>query len=480
MLRKIYQWRKRGRIPMLFLFAAVFGVCPGATVQAAGTEPLPIYTYEDLLQIAEDPGGSYILMDHIDMEGLAWEPVDFSGSFDGNGFSLLNLAVEEVGAGTAETYDGNYKVYDTSFAGFFGILKGAEVSDLHLVNLKVQVETDQPCFIGGIAGYSQDSTVRGCSIQGRLELSAHDRMFGVGGIVGYGSGLIQQTSAEVTLVCTDTDAASRDEQFMGGAYAAGYMDLDQCDVVVDGYGSDHGYVHDGGLVGMYIFYPRGLDYHGRVTDNRVRGRITFFEDNTDRRAYCSGYMGEIMNWDFTNSGNSADFERNEVFDYSVDLKPDMCADAVHRETVTEPGCDTFGFTTIQCGGCGYTYTDRYTLYRHSVEEWSVSKAPTTKEPGTRTGVCALCGKVLEEVVPKLDLSVVRDSLEESGILDVLGTGIFVGVEGQAAEEDSPSGERDVLEVFRQPAVIAVIIVLVLLLAVGEILIFKDRKGPGGR
>ncbi len=485
MLQEIHKLTRVCRIPAALLLAAALAA--GCAIASYAAEPeqasessegkqcVEIYTYEDLLQVAEDPAGSYILMDNIDMEGLAWTPVDFSGVFEGNGFSLLNLSVNSIGAGTADTYDGNYKVYDTSFAGLFGILRGAEVSNLNLVNVKVQVETDNPCFIGSIAGYSEDSTVRGCSIQGRLELSAHNQMFGVGGIVGYGSGMIEQTAANVTLICTDTDAATRDEQFMGGAYAAGHIDLNECSVTIDGYDSDHGYVHDGGLVGMYIFYPRGLEYWGRITNNTVSGMITFFEDNTNRRAYCSEYVGEIMNWDFTNSGNSAEFVRNETFDYSMDLKPDMCADAVYTETVTEPGCDTFGYTTIQCSGCGYAYTDHYTLYRHSVEEWVVTEEPTVLHTGVRTGTCALCGKVMEEEVAKLDPSEVPAPSAEAAEPEDVPEGTLAAADGPAAEDEAAES-RNAMEIFKNPVVIGVIVVLALILVAGEIVVFRDRKG----
>ena len=227
----------------LILLALAAAMIPAA--RAAEGEFTEIGTYEQLLQIAADPSGSYRLTDDIDMAGRAWEPVEFSGVFDGGGHALLNLEIDRVGDGLEDVYDGNYKVYGARFAGLFSALKGAEVSDLSLVNVKVKVETDEPCFIGGIAGYSEDSVIRSCRVQGRLELTAHDRMFGVGGIVGYGSGLIRDAQADVTLICTDTDAETRDEQFMGGAYAAGYLDLEGCRVTIDGYDSDHGYVHNG-------------------------------------------------------------------------------------------------------------------------------------------------------------------------------------------------------------------------------------------
>ena len=181
-----------------------------AIARAAGEEPVTgIYTYEDLLALAEAPSGRYRLMDNIDMAGRAWTPVDFSGELDGNGYALLNLEVETLGAGTATTYDGNYKTYDTHFAGLFGTLTDARVFNLELCNVKVKVEADTPCFIGSIAGYSEHSLIEGCRVTGILELSAHDRMFGVGGIVGYGSGSMRPEAAQAFLdYLTTADAGA--------------------------------------------------------------------------------------------------------------------------------------------------------------------------------------------------------------------------------------------------------------------------------
>ncbi|MDE7271405.1 MAG: hypothetical protein K2N81_13150, partial [Acetatifactor sp.] len=303
-----------------------------------------------------------------------------------------------------------------------------------------------------------------------LELRAHDRMFGVGGIVGYGNGLIEQTSADVTLICIDTDADTRDEQFMGGAYAAGYLDLNECNVIIDGYDSDHGYVHNGGLVGMYIFYPKGTAHEGRITNNTVQGRIRFFEDNTDRRAYCREYLGEVMSWNLKNSDNSAVFERDEVFDYTIDLRPDMCVDASHTETVTEPGCNTFGYTTITCDGCGYAYTDFYTLYQHSVEEWTTIQSPTQFNTGVQSGVCVRCGVVVEEEMPMLEYEEPSTPAETPALTETEQT-------NASGEEDSSVAEtkNDIPSFLRKPVVISVAAALILLLVIGGAAVWRGKR-----
>lgn len=380
--------------------AIAFGM--GRNVKADGNESFQATEISDvqgLLGMAREPDGSYVLIADIDMAGVEWKPFTFHGTLDGNDHAILNLTIGETGEAVRETFDGNMKVYDTYFAGVFDEFSGGVIRNLSLINLRIDVETDQPCFIGGFAGYMEDAVIENSSVQGSLELWAHDRMFGVGGMIGYGKGKIRETTADVTLVCVDTDIATRDEQFMGGVCAAGYPDINGCTVQIAGFDSDHGYVHDGGLVGMYMFYPKGTKYKGSITDNHVTGKITFFEDNKNRRAYCNGFIGEIMNWDFENGRNKDAFTRDEVFQYDRDLFPHDCENPVMKEEVTEPGCE-FGYTTFTCETCGYTEREHYTLKQHAYE-WVTLREPTQQEEGLREGTCRDCGAKTQESIPKL-------------------------------------------------------------------------------
>lgn len=385
----------------ILLLGILTGVKP-LTAKAEG-DTITISTYEDLLAIKDNPTGNYVLANDIDMSGKAWEPLDFSGNFDGNGHAILNVTVNSISQTTALTYDGNMISYDTYFAGFFGLLKNANVSNLKLVNEKVEINTEVPCFVGGITGYIEDSHISNCSISGRLSLTINAKMFGVGGAVGYGHGYVDDTNIDVTMVNVDTNKAERDEQFMGGAVGAGYVDVGGCNIKLKGYDSDHGYVHDGGIVGMYIIYPFGTSHYGYIKNCNVDGVISFFEDNTDRRAYCSEYIGEIMNWEFEYTGNTNTFTRDETFDYSKDLYPDMCESPQYNEVITESTCDSYGYTTYTCGTCGYSYTDNYTLPSHKIDNYTITKEPTYDSQGVKTGTCSLCGQEITMATDSLKL-----------------------------------------------------------------------------
>lgn len=397
---------KRRILSALLLLALL--ICVSLSAFAAETEETepdatPIYTAEDLMAIRENPAGSYILMADLDMTGIEWKAIDFSGSFDGNGHAILNLTLSQPGDEMPDSCDGNLKLYETTWFGLFGTMRGAEVKNLQLLNVRAVVEWDSPCFVAGIAGYAEDCTITNCTVTGSLELRAHDRIFGVGGIVGFGSGTISDCAVDMTLITVDTDDQTKDEQFLGGVYATGYIDVLNCRVAIDGYVSEHGYVHCGGIVGMYLDYPLAYGEFGRINDNYVSGKITFFEKTNSRRAYCEPFIGEPLvsycNWD----GNEHDFQKDERDTYDVELRPELCAEPVYAETVIAPGCDTYGYTEYTCQSCGYAYTDHFTPFRHTVTTWTITQEPTTDAEGKSVGYCDGCGLEFERTEPVLEI-----------------------------------------------------------------------------
>ena len=239
-----------------------------------------ISTYEDLKAIANKPDGKYYLASDIDMAGRDWTPVTFNGTLDGNGHEIKNLSLTKKGSAVRDTYDGNLKSYQTSLVGLFDVIENAVITDLTLSSVYVEYDTDEPCFAGTIAGYMGNSKIINCIVTGDVYLRAHEKMFGVGGVAGYGYGLLENVQADVTLVCIDTDRNTKDEQFMGGLIGAGYPDIVSCTVDIDGYVSEHGYVHNGGMLGLYMFYPEGTTHKGQIIHNRTYGKITFFEDRS--------------------------------------------------------------------------------------------------------------------------------------------------------------------------------------------------------
>ena len=130
-----------------------------------GTEKKPfiIKTSKHLDFIREENSGLYFkLANDIDLHNKNWLPIEnFSGTFDGNGYTIYNLRVERD---------------DISYRGLIGQLSGT-VKNLTISGLKIKGEN-----IGAIAGKVNYGTVDNCKVI--LTDSSMLRGTCVGGIAG--------------------------------------------------------------------------------------------------------------------------------------------------------------------------------------------------------------------------------------------------------------------------------------------------------
>ena len=413
----------------LFSGAAIFGVpqtvyaADGATdvvtIGAMSAEAIPVSTAEDLRLLSDKPDASFVLTNDIDMSGMDWTPIPFSGTLDGNGHGIYNLKVTRFGNDTAPTVDGNAKGYDSVLAGLFSVLDGADIHNLTIRGADINVRVEQHCFAGVLAGWMKNTRVTDCVIEdSRVTLTAacmpeadQDRKScnsGVGGIAGFGavdvddSGIntVSGCQVGVTLIFDDQcDPSLKVEEFLGGIVSAGCVEILDCRMDIQGYAACRGYAHNGGLVGMLYDYA-GADNKGTGTELRifgcqVSGAITFFEDNRDRRAYCDPYVGEKMTWPrYSNVHQS--FKNNEVFDYKTTPNPEKCAQPQIADTVIPGSCEAWGYTTHTCAECGNTWTDSFTPKVHELGNWETVALPKGGIDGLMEQRCVKCGEIVEQ------------------------------------------------------------------------------------
>ncbi|MBR1686879.1 MAG: hypothetical protein IJ708_17300 [Clostridia bacterium] len=329
------------------------------TFPALAEKATEIRTVQELEAIRDNPSGDYVLMANIDLEGVDWTPFAFSGTLNGNGCTLYNLHVTREGEEHRVTRDGNLIEYDTTFAGLFSVMEQATVTGVHFLGAHVEIENESHCYAGVLAGYMDHSTISDCSIDGRISMASYGKNAGIGGLIGYGCGTFSGCSATIEMVYEDRYSAGRCEMFMGGLLGCGVVDLIENTVVIDGYDSCRGYVHNGGLVGMY--YQCGMDYpRGEMARNTVTGRIIFFEDNPDRRSYVRAFIGEPLQTPAREYGNRDSFRRPVVWDYSKVLSPEACDVPDYVDTLEAPGEATWGYALHTCSVCGYAWKDHYT------------------------------------------------------------------------------------------------------------------------
>ena len=380
---------------MLLLLGMTFPV-PEAVDPAVG-----VASREDLIRIAENPGGSYVLTADVDLGGEAWTPIPFSGTFDGAGHTIGNLTVTAPGADLAVTYDGNRKQYETVCAGLFSAATGAAIRDLNLLNVKIDVDTDRHCFIGAVAGYAKETTVSNCTVTARETLKLTSVNAGVGGVIGFSEDCtVENCSVEAELQFIDTNRDVLCEEFLGGVFACGYGTVSECSVYLRGYADIYGYAHNGGVIGMFKI-PRDIKKKNfSVHDSTVDVEIRFFEVTPSKRAYCKAIIGED-NKKACNLVRNKELHFKHEYSRTPDPKrPEACADPDYAAVVTEPTCSSWGYTTYTCTHCGYSYRDDYTLPAHA---YTAQTFPATcLAEGRTVYTCRYCGDTYEETLPIAD------------------------------------------------------------------------------
>lgn len=157
-----------------------------------------IYNAAGLQYMAQYPDGNYILADNIDLQGAEWTPISlFSGTFDGNGYTISNLTISQSVPNSSAGKEFNQ--------GFFGGTSAESVvNDLALRNVTLNAAADAQ-FIGLVAGTARgtitDCTVTGTIADTRTDLSGNNIYIGV--LVGRTTKDTQPTTGGTTLTSAD-------------------------------------------------------------------------------------------------------------------------------------------------------------------------------------------------------------------------------------------------------------------------------------
>ena len=121
----------------------------------------------------------------IDLTGVTWEPIGYSGSYyfagnyDGGGHSITNAV--STGKVDPEGY---------ATAGIFGWVAFGSVENLHVKNANfVATGQNNYSYVGGIAGVCYGSSIENCSVvNSSLESKHNNNNNCAGSIVGYSTG----------------------------------------------------------------------------------------------------------------------------------------------------------------------------------------------------------------------------------------------------------------------------------------------------
>ena len=192
------------------------------SMNGSGTtsDPYIITSAEQLSEIRDNLTASYKLANDINLEGIDFLPignkdVPFTGTFDGSGYTIKNLKINQpngyyVGlfGGTNNATIKNLNISDANVVGKShtgGLIGYASDSNGKSTISNCSVNGSSTVtgggYTGGLVGYSSNSndksTISNCSVTGSSTVTGSSY---TGGLVGYGSGLIEKSFTTTNVV----------------------------------------------------------------------------------------------------------------------------------------------------------------------------------------------------------------------------------------------------------------------------------------
>lgn len=199
---------------MLFSSVALFTV--NLVADTAASTAIPIYDEEDLKNMSMS--GNYILVKDITLSA-DWTPLGtFTGTLDGNGYSIYNLNLEYAPSDASNA---------TLFVGgLFSVLTGATVKKLNIYGkMSVNANGAKYLGVGGITGRAFDSAAKQARVENcnsfvdiHVTTSATVQTY-VGGIIGQ----VRNGGAYLQDCVNYGDIQSDGTAFVGGC--AGYVTI---------------------------------------------------------------------------------------------------------------------------------------------------------------------------------------------------------------------------------------------------------------
>ncbi len=299
--------KKQTVIAMIIAIAMSLAVIPFTAepvhaLSGAGSagDPYRISTYDDLKEFADIVNGTHataaqntaacaVLVNDIKVpDGEIWIPAGskskpYTGDFDGRGHVIEGLKTAEVL---------NYDI------GLFGcIAEGSTVSNVGLTGGSMYGKEN----VGGIAGYSIDSTIKNCYNTGNV----YGEFGYAGGIVGYCQGSIMEDCHNSGPVSGSLDYENSDSFCVGGI--AGLVDMNMSGTgsrITNCYntGDISGYEDVAGIVGYNYGYDDNENFKCIVENCYNTGSIYAIDED------AGGIVGDNCYSTVTNCYNTGPIE----------------------------------------------------------------------------------------------------------------------------------------------------------------------------
>lgn len=292
-------------------FLTVISIASGTGTQ---TDPFIITTAEELQNINNNVTAHYVLGNNIDLTGMDFTPIGnvdngaFSGSFDGNGYSISNL-----------------NVYSGKYAGLFGYNEGI-IKNVILDNIYVYGTR----YVGGVIAYNASlGKIENCKVKsGLLETSGGIHHIQIGGICGKNDGSFNGcfsnasdiiATAPVNIYAGGICGYWNTNATIKGSYNTGNI---SSSISTSAY---HSYI--GGLVGY-------ISNATTISQSYNTGNISSHVSTTSSHSYAGGLVGYIGS--ATTIGQSYNTGYiNSRSDYSVSYSGGLVGYINNTATISE-------------------------------------------------------------------------------------------------------------------------------------------------
>ncbi len=406
-----------------------------------------IYTVDDLYNVNNNLSGRYILMNNIDLTidtalggaydfgGRGWTPiaggdkyyadVEFSGIFDGNGYSISGMRIYLSTANMPSTISKSSHLDLGLFSSVSGTVKNLKIIDVSIVT-EFGYGDSYSIGAGAITGQLlTGAKIENCYVDGEILVNAGDGYSYTGGLTGYSCGKVT-SSCNLSNVSALTRVPSK-VTYCGGVCGVNFGAVEDC--------YNAGIVSSRDSNGFVDTNPR--DYACGIcgyNNGDIKRTYNFTEfgghsDSTgDRQAICVlGTDGTVENSYYLNgiADNSTsakplneaqaqmqsmyvgfDFENVWYIDTINEYKyPQLRCFSVNLHEHSygewvieiEPSCSSEGSKYKECS-CGDRITETVERLAHVYGPWSVTQMATCENDGVKTRTCLNCSAIDTETL----------------------------------------------------------------------------------
>ena len=205
--------------------------------------------------MAANPSGSYKLVTDIDMSGIIYTPFEFTGTLEGNGFTVKNLSLST----------------DSGSFGIFTRVSGT-INNITFENIAIKTTAYGSNFAGGVCGELAGGTLNRIVFKGTVSGQGGDSA-DIGGLVGkMSSGTISYCESYATVIGNSIENAGTTGGIVGfapGGSIGGCIN----------YGTVTGAYRVGGIVGDSYIIPTGVLTNAGVVNGQyyVGGIVGLWE-----------------------------------------------------------------------------------------------------------------------------------------------------------------------------------------------------------